>query len=123
LDRLKTNRGENCHQLKRSVAFANFGKLRFRSEYERNISNECSRLLTNCILYYNSTILSELLKNKEKNHQLEEIEIIKQISLTAWQHINFMRRCEFNQKQKDIDISEIIKGIKLLSISQPKIHY
>jgi len=69
------------------------------------------------------TILSELLKNKEKNNQLEEIEIIKQISLTAWQHINIMGRYEFNQKQKDIDISEIIKGIKLLSISQPKIPY
>lgn len=47
------NRGESYHQLKRAISFANFGKLRFKSEYEQNIWNESSRLLTNCILYYN----------------------------------------------------------------------
>lgn len=36
------NRGENYHQLRRAIAYANFGKLRFRSEYEQNIWNECS---------------------------------------------------------------------------------
>ncbi|MDQ3712715.1 MAG: transposase [Acidobacteriota bacterium] len=68
MGRLKTNRGESYHQPKSSVAFDNFGKLRFKSEYEQNIWNECSRLLTNCILYYNLTILSELLKDKERNN-------------------------------------------------------
>ena len=74
------------------MAFANFGKLRFKSEYEQNIWNECSGLLTNCILYYNLKILSELLKEKEKDNLSVEIEIIKQLSPTAWQHINFMGR-------------------------------
>ena len=74
-------------------------------------------------MFYNLTILSELLKNKEKNNQIEEIEIIKQISPTAWQHINFMGRYEFNQQQENIDILETIKGIKLLPISQTKIPY
>ena len=48
------NRGESYHQLRRAVSYANFGKLRFRSEYEQNLWQECSRLLTNCCMdsYY-----------------------------------------------------------------------
>jgi len=31
------NRGENYHQLRRAVSFANFGKLRFKTEYEQQL--------------------------------------------------------------------------------------
>ena len=55
---------ENYHQLRRAVAYANFGRLRFKSEEEQQIWSECSRLLTNCILYFNATMLSELLAQK-----------------------------------------------------------
>ena len=61
------NRGENYHQLRRAVSYANFGKLRFKTEQEQQIWNECSRLITNCIIYYNATILSSLLAHKEKS--------------------------------------------------------
>lgn len=117
------NRGENYHQLKRAVSFANLGKLRFKSEYEQTIWNECSRLLTNCILYYNLTLLTELIKEKEKGGRPEEAEIIKQISPTAWQHINFMGRYDFTEEAEEINISEIIKGIRFIPISQPEIPY
>jgi TnpA family transposase len=112
------NRGENYHQLKRAVSFANFGKLRFKSEYEQNIWNECSRLLTNCILYSNLTFLSQLIKEKEKNGQPEEVEIVKKLSPTAWRHINFVGRYEFNKKQKEINIQEIINKVKFRSLIQ-----
>lgn len=52
------NRGESYHQLRRAVSYANFGKLRFRSEEDQRLWSECSRLITNCIIYYNATILS-----------------------------------------------------------------
>ena len=117
------NRGENYHQLKRAVSFANFGKLRFKSEYEQNIWNETARLLTNCILYYNLRLLSELIKEKERENLFEEVEILKQISPTAWQHINFMGRYEFNQPLEEINISEIIKEIRFLPLTQSKIPY
>jgi len=61
------NRGENYHKLRRAVSYANFGKLRFKTEQEQQIWNECSRLITNCIIYYNATILSNLLEYKENN--------------------------------------------------------
>jgi TnpA family transposase len=114
------NRGESYHQLKRAISFANFGKLRFKSEYEQNIWNECSRLLTNCILYYNLTLLSELVKEKEKSKRFAEIEIIKQISPGSWQHINFMGRYEFKQPLKEINIAKIIEEIKHLPLIQPQ---
>ena len=56
------SRGENYHQLRRAVSYANFGKLRFKTQHEQQIWSECSRLITNCIIYYNATILSDLLR-------------------------------------------------------------
>lgn len=44
------NRGENYHQLRRAISYANFGKLRFKTEQEQQIWNECSRMITNCLL-------------------------------------------------------------------------
>jgi TnpA family transposase len=59
------NRGENYHQLRRAVVYANFGELRFKAEDEQVLWSECSWLITNCIIYYNATILSRLLAQHE----------------------------------------------------------
>jgi len=59
------NRGENYHQLRRAVSYANFGKLRFKTEHDQQIWGECARLITNCIIYYNTRLLSDLLDYKE----------------------------------------------------------
>lgn len=109
------NRGENYHQLKRAIAYANFGKLRFRSEYEQNIWNECSRLLTNCILYYNIALLSNAITRKEEMNATEEILSLKQISPTAWQHINFLGRYEFGRVDSLINIEEIVDKLPQFS--------
>ena len=50
------NRGESYHKLRRAVSHANFGKLRFKTEQEQQIWGECSRLLANCIIYYNASV-------------------------------------------------------------------
>ena len=105
------NRGENYHQLRRAIAYANWGKLRFKSEYEQQIWNECSRLVTNCILYYNISILSNLLERKEQAGASEEITRFKQISPIAWQHINFLGRYEFQKQMPPIDIDEIVDNL------------
>ena len=49
------NRRESYHQLRRAVSHANFGKLRFKAEHEQEIWNECARLISNCIIFYNMT--------------------------------------------------------------------
>jgi TnpA family transposase len=46
------NRGESYHKLRRAVSYANFGRLRFKTEHEQQLWGECARLITNCIIYY-----------------------------------------------------------------------
>jgi len=63
------NRGESYHKLRRAVSYANFGKLRFKTEQEQQLWSGCSRLLCNCIIYYNACILSNMLTYKESTGQ------------------------------------------------------
>jgi TnpA family transposase len=106
------NRGESYHQLRRAIAYANWGKLRYKSEYEQSIWNECSRLLTNCILYYNISILSNLLERKVLTDKDYDINRLKHISPIAWQHINFLGRYEFGRIEKPISIDKLVDEIK-----------
>ncbi len=105
------NRGENYHQLRRAVSYANFGKLRFKSEEEQQIWSECSRLLTNCIIYYNATILSALLTHKEALGDTPGAEALKKIALVAWQHVNLHGRHEFTKRPQPIDLAALVQQL------------
>ncbi|XSG77821.1 Tn3 family transposase [Herpetosiphon llansteffanensis] len=41
------------HHLRRAVSYANIGKLRFATEEDQELWSECSRLIANCIIFYN----------------------------------------------------------------------
>jgi TnpA family transposase len=110
------NRGESYHKLRRAVSYANFGKLRFKTEHEQQLWGECSRLITNCIIYYNSTILSNLLAHKERTCDLQGVNLLKQVSPIAWQHINFFGRYEFNQGVESIDMDALIEQLAQVSV-------
>jgi hypothetical protein len=86
------NRGESYHQLRRAVSYANDGKLRLKTEYEQQLWEECSRLVTHCIIYYNATILSNLLVHKEGMGDRRGGGLLKYVSPVAWQHINLHGR-------------------------------
>lgn len=98
------NRGENYHQLRRAVAYANVGKLRFKAEDEQVLWSECSRLITNCIIYYNATILSRLLEQHQAAGDVAAIAELAQVSPVAWQHINLYGRYEFTRTPAPIDV-------------------
>ena len=102
------NRGENYHQLRRAVAYANFGRLRFKSEEEQQIWSECSRLLTNCILYFNATMLSELLTRRQASGDAAGAEALKGIALAAWGHVNLHGRFEFTTRPQPIDVAALV---------------
>ena len=112
------NRGENYHQLRRAVSHANFGKLRFKTEEEQQLWNECSRLVTNCIIYYNASILSSLLKYKERIGDSEGAALLKQVSPVAWQHINLQGRYKFNNWPEPIDMNAIIQKLLKIPVQQ-----
>jgi Tn3 transposase DDE domain len=72
-------------------------------------SEECSRLITNCIVFYNVTILSQLLAHKESAGDTQGAILIKQVSPIAWQHINLYGRYEFIKRLASINLNKIIQ--------------
>jgi TnpA family transposase len=112
------NRGEAYHRLKRAVFHAHQGKFRVKTELEQNIWNECARLITNCIIYYQAYILSALLTQKEKAGRTEEADLIKRISPIAWQNVNLLGRFEFHKPQSEVNIDEMIRLIEQKTVWQ-----
>lgn len=108
------NRTESYHKLRRAIAIANGGKLRFRTQTEQEIWNECSRLIANCIIHYNAAILSNLLDKYESTTGTESTEWIKQISPVAWQHVNLYGRYEFQKTPDPIDLEDMISQLSHL---------
>jgi TnpA family transposase len=112
------NRGESYHQLRRAVSHANFGKLRFKTEHEQQIWGECARLLTNCIIYYNTRLLSTLLDYKEAAGDVQGAALLKHISPVAWQHLNVHGRYEFCNGPEAINFNEIVRELAQFSVWQ-----
>jgi TnpA family transposase len=102
------NRGESYHKLRRAIAYANFGKLRFKTEREQQIWNECSRLLANCIIYYNASLISGLLACWEQAGDQDGAAMLARVSPVAWSHINLFGRYEFGKPVDPIDLERVI---------------
>ena len=116
------NRGESYHKLHKAVSYANFGKLRFKTEGEQQIWNECGRLIANCIIFHNAAIiLSNVLRYQgEKGNAVATVSL-EQISPVAWQHINFHGRYEFTKSIQPIDMEAIVQELVTRSGSNPSI--
>jgi hypothetical protein len=112
------NRGENYHQLRRAVSYANFGKLRFKTEYDQQLWEECSRLITNCIIYYNAMILSQLFVYKERRGDAAGAALLAQVSPVAWQHINLCGRYEFTKVPEVMNMAAIIQTLAQTPVPQ-----
>ena len=89
------NRGEAYHRFRRAIAYVNSGKFRVKTESEQQIWNECSRLIANAVIYYNTALLSRIYEQKQAAGDVEALEILRHISPVAWQHINLFGRFEF----------------------------
>jgi TnpA family transposase len=61
------NREESYHKLHKADSYANFGKLRFKTEGEQQICNDYGRLIANRIIYYNTLILSNVLRRQAED--------------------------------------------------------
>jgi len=105
------NRGEASHQLRRAIASVNGNRFRGSSDYEISLWNECARLLTNAIIYFNSTILTHLLTYFESIGDEKRLETTKQVSPVAWHNINLNGTYSFDFEQRSIDIEEIMRQI------------
>lgn len=102
------NRGESYHQLQRRIEQVNGSKFRGGSDDEINLWYECGRLISNCIIYFNSLLLSQLLVGYEKLQLTEKISDIKICSPVAWTHINFNGSYSFSFDGVKLDITQLV---------------
>jgi TnpA family transposase len=66
-----------------AISHVNSGKLRVKTETEQQIWNECSRLIVNAIIYYNTLLLSQVYEQKLAAGDLEAVNILKSTSPVA----------------------------------------
>jgi TnpA family transposase len=107
------NRGEAYHQLQRAITHPNGGRFKGTTEYDIVIENDCSRLITNAIIYYNAQMLSKLLVRLEAEGRHKDVELVKRLSPVAWRHINLFGRYEFGSELSMPDLDEIIRNIHM----------
>lgn len=105
------NRGEAYHQLRRAIASVNGNRFRGSTDYEIELWNDCARLLTNAIIYFNSLVLSKLLVHFENTKQNDMLTLTQRVSPVAWTNINLNGTYSFNFGQDILDMDELIRPI------------
>lgn len=101
------NRGEAYRRFRRAIAYVNSGKFRVKTEAEQQLWNECSRLIANAVIYYNTLLLSQVYERKQADDDQEAMNVIKGVSPVAWQHVNLFGTFEFNQTASEVDIDAL----------------
>ncbi len=100
------NRGEAFNKLYRAITVLNKGELRGGSEIEMEIWNQCTRLISSIILYYNTYILNELYQNSSDEG---EKAFLIGLSPGAWVHISMLGIYQFYGKKSDDLVDQWIK--------------
>ena len=74
-----------------------------------------TRLISNCIIYYNSALLSAFLQIQERNGRQDVVDVISRLSPVAWQHINLNGEYAFNKDRKEIDLAGLLSDVESIS--------
>jgi TnpA family transposase len=101
------NRGEAYHRFRRAIAYVNSGKFRVRTEAEQQLWNECSRLIANAVIYYNTALLSRVYAQKQAAGDQAAMDFVNGVSPVAWQHVNLFGSIEFSQTPSSIDLDAL----------------
>ena len=110
------NRGESFHQLMSAIRKVGGKKLLGSKGNEFLLYNECTRLIANCVIYYNAALLSSLYEAYEKSGDHEKCELIKRLSPVAGHHINLVGKYEFHIEKIRINLTNLTNKI----INNPK---
>jgi hypothetical protein len=108
------NRIESYHQLRAAILKVNGRKyLTGKTDLEIEIANQCGRLLANAIIYYNSAILSGLLKKYQKLGDNKSFQKILKISPVAWRNVHLSGHYTFCSNKNLIDLEKIISELNM----------
>ncbi|NJA04772.1 transposase [Methylococcaceae bacterium WWC4] len=101
------NRGEAYHRMRREISYVNACKFRVKTETEQQIWNECSLLIANANIHYDTLILSRVYEQKLVAGDRDTIEIIKGKLPVAWQIVNLIGKFEFTEESANVDIEAL----------------
>jgi hypothetical protein len=87
--------------------------LRVRTDQEQQLWGECSRLLANCIIYYNACILSELLERAERRQDYQRADAIKRANPASWKHVNLYGAYSFLDIGDGVDLQELVNLLEV----------
>lgn len=93
--------------MRRAISYVNSGKFRVKTEAEQQIWNECSRLIANAIIYYNTLLLSRVYEQKLAAGAQDAVEFLKGVSPVAWRNINLIGNIKFTGEPSKIDIEAL----------------
>jgi hypothetical protein len=79
-----------------------------KTESEQQIWNECSRLITNAVIYYNTALLSRVYEQKRAAGDREAMEAMAGISPVAWQHVNLIGAIEFSRSRTGLNLDALV---------------
>ncbi|WP_345860581.1 Tn3 family transposase [Shewanella algae] len=109
------NRGEAYHQLRRAIASVNGNQFRGGNDYEVELWNDCARLIANCIIYYNSALLSGLVDRFEKQGNQDVVSLLSNLSPVAWNHIQLGGNYTFARQQEIFSLESILENVDPLA--------
>ena len=107
------NRTEAYHQLQGRIRKVYQGIFKGKKIIDNQVSSHAIRLLANCIIAYNSTLLNTIYQKMiaEKAPQSVINEFIR-ISPIAWFYITFTGRYNFKKNNGKIDLQEILNTLE-----------
>jgi hypothetical protein len=94
--------------MRRAISYVNSGKFRGKTEAEQQVWNECSRLIANAIIYYNTLLLSRVYEQKLAVNDQEAIKILRGISPVAWRDVNLIGNFDFPAGTSRVDIEALV---------------
>ena len=105
------NRGEAYHQLRRAIASVNGNQFRGGNDYQIEQWNDCARLIANCIIYYNSALLSSLVEKFEKDKNQDAVDMLINLSPVAWAHIQLAGNYNFGEQTESFNLEMMLEHV------------
>ncbi len=108
------NCGEAYHQLRKAIASINGNQFRGGNDYLVEQWNDCARLIANCIIYYNSALLSSLAEKFEADNNQQTIDMLTHLSPVAWRHIQLAGHYTFGTNKNNIVLEKLLENVESL---------
>lgn len=111
--RAARNRTEAYHQLQGSIRKVHDGVFKGKRIIDNRVSADAVRLVSNCIIAYNSMMLNDLykkmLKEKAKKYIIDEF---LRYSPLSWGHLTFTGRYTFKNSKAKIELQNQIDSLE-----------